>query len=295
MSNIFTNGDYRLYQCVGMPSNVKIKVRKEWLDDGNTPNDRGLSVEFLLQNILDKFAKAHPDWQIYGRYSTHREPPVETFAVYKGDEKLGELSTSNMGRKFYVTSPAIRDGLERGSGRETKSYDKAWQLLQTIQPETLETKLINATAEMQSSMNRFYSRTTEEHDRNMRYMIQHLSEYINTNWETLCQIAITNGMPEGTGLKIKDKREALDTIKVMVADNYKNGVSVVLHGDVYVVSNPPQNVCKSVVYSNGDRLPDNIRRNIGLLKLTSDETFVRDVGYRYDSTKFFVLTGETNE
>ena len=65
-----------------------------------------------------------------------------------------------------------------------------------------------------------------------------------------------------------------------------------IHEGAYVVAHPKGSINKYSVASTGDMLSDTMRMNLGILKLAEDGSFIPEVGYRYDSTRFFVMTEE---
>lgn len=288
---------YDVVPASDMPSNVFACIDKDWQQrSGEKPREGGLIVCRMLYSLVKQFAEQRPDWQFYSRYHTYAHDALDCFYVYKGKELLGELSTSGGGRKYYITSPLIKEKLERGSGRETRSYDKALYWLRTLQPKTLDAKMHEHTAVIENAIRRFRNDQKGELDYKLRNMMSYLRSYVYDNWGAMSEIATKAGMDKSVAEAIEETRDKLEVVRNIAGDNdLENGVAVYLQDNMYLVGNPKDCVNKFTTYSNGDTLPDNIRRNLGILKLAADESFVRDVGYRHDSTRFFVVTREPHD
>lgn len=297
MRNAYLNRQqYDLLPVLYMPTNVFACVDKDWQQrSGEKTRQEGLEVCRMLSSLVKQFAELHPDWQFYSRYHTYMHDALDDFYIYKGKELLGSVSTSGGGRKYYITSPLIKEKLERGSGRETKSYDKALYWLKTLQPKTLDTKMQESKGAIEAAIRRAKNDCTSELDYKVRNMLTYLKEYVYENFSTLSSIAVKAGMHESVVSAISDARVRLDVVENVMGDDYNKGVSVLIQDNVYVITNPKEHINKYTTYSSSDTIPDNIRRGIGILKLAADESFVRDVGYRHDSTRFFVLTESTDD
>jgi hypothetical protein len=294
--------NFDMRQVAGMPNNVLVGINKDWLGVGTADprevTESQMTMNPRLKDIIRAFASDHPDYIIEAKYAPYGMSGLDTFRFYFKGEQLGELSVSSSG-KYSATSRVIRDGLERGSFRETKDRGKVLKLMRTFIPKSMDDRMSEAMQTIRNSVSREHAGRFEEYTHKYRNVCRYIERYVRDNWDTIAGAALAGGAPVSVLDAFFNSIEPYDTSKY-INEAFENGkaVMVSIEGSVYCISNPPVNgtdpINKYTIYSNSERVPDHIRRGIGMLKLI-ESGYMAGVGYRASENKFIVLLGDGNE
>jgi hypothetical protein len=294
--------EFEMYQAIGMPTNVLIGVNKYWLatkEPTEEVMDSGLTINPLLAGLVYDFAVANPTCIIESTYCQYlAERPISTLRFWYGKERIGELSI--IGNKYGITSRAIIEGLYRGSYRYTKDRARVAKYMKTFVAQSIEGKLTDTVSSVSRRINAEHSPIAQDRTEKYRILCSFLESYIQDNWASISEIAMQNGASQTNLNSYVESRDAHEVASKICLNFHENkAVTVMIEGGQYVITNPKlpdgtMPINKFSVYNNSENIPERIRRNIGLLKL-STEGFVADVGYKYEANKFIVLTGDDNE
>lgn len=290
--------EYELKTVIGMPSNTIIGIDRAWLKRIVNPADEiyeeSLTMHPKLAELLLPYITKNPDWRfeaLYPHYSSTRN--IDHFNVYKGTELLGEVALKHdADRKYYVNTPTIRQHKERRGGRETKDLKIARRLMVTMSPKTLSTKAAEARASTKHRLETGVRTVQNQFLEDVRELTSFLRGHIIKNLAPYIDLARSLGMKEESIEKLMKNQEEYMLIKP-IADAVQSGKGkyVYIENGVYIVSNPLQSesVNDHVTYSDSDRLPDYIRRGVGMLKLSEDLNFIHNVGFRFKENFYYVL------
>jgi hypothetical protein len=284
--------EYDLRPIEGMPSNIVVGVGRDWLAEPNVQlePDR-MKLRPKLRDFILPFIKAHPDWRFETRYNFFGTKQLEDIRVFKGDEELGNIGLMGRSEKFYISSPKIREGLERGGTRETKDEKKARKYLETFEPKSTQEKALEARGTIDNAMDSLYRQARNDYRRAHESFNVYIRKYIEDNIEQLLIIAKANGMTEHN---VENFTTYMDTHRIVegvysVKEQHKGEFVLIEDGRYIVCENDPLMSTPTAVVYHSDNLPDHLRRGIGMLKLSQDKNFVTGVGFRYSEHKFFVL------
>lgn len=289
---IFRSSD-EIRQVTDMPSNVQIAIDQSVVkaSPDYKVKDEGLRVDARLFRIVWTYASQNPDWVFETRYNTFFDAqPITEFRVRKGDETLGSFGIDRTG-KYHVTTRKIQEELQRGRKRETKDEARAFKLVGTMYPKTLYEQAkeeMSRTTHCIGTADR-YAESCER--RSYEALAKYIKPYIQSNLAQFIEVAVSNGMQANEVEQMNKDIDNLNIIRpIHNAQKEDKGVFVLIVGDVYVVSvNSPDVAAPHTVYSDSDKLPDYIKRGVGMLKLVEDNQLVAGIGYRMNSTRFFVL------
>lgn len=285
--------DYDIRTIPNMPSNVIIGLSRDWMarNPDQPVSEESLSLTPMLRDLVRPFAMNHSDWRFEAIYPVYTTRGIDGVTVYKDNEKLGEISLSCRQSKYYITSPLIRQKLERGGGRETKDLEKAKKWLLTMQPMTLEARGEENRKQVASAVDSGIREIEGTFLRRYRELSHHLRHYIRKNMDTFAPIAKEAGMSADDLEAFERACDEYDSIRpVAQARIQGRGKFVAIRNGVYVVSDVlGDSINQHVVYSHSDSLPDYIRRGVGMLKLSADNNFIHGIGFRYKENRYFVI------
>jgi hypothetical protein len=116
-----------------------------------------------------------------------------------------------------------------------------------------------------------------------------ITNFVMANWEELAPrmreagIKLSDDMPEA----YRAWREVEEVEDAYAAEK---GYVIILRGNDYVVTMGDETVVKS-----SEQLPDIVRRNLGLLKLSVAGETIPNIGIRMNDYTFFVMDGTYND
>lgn len=245
-----------------------------------------INVPAPLRDFTAEVLRRNPSWKAIGLVPMGVN--VRAFEIFTSDnEFLGKAGWSSFGNgKYIVSSKRTPD---HGSKR-TKDLKKALTLARKyLIPASTPELAYNAAEEVRSgvlmAVNRKRNSYREAYDR-LTYTLQ---DYVFANWGELHANLQTKEDYNPDIAKLPEQYKAHLSAK-QLQDALKGGKGkvVILRGDKCLVCSPSGKGEDHVLVRFED-LPEVVRRNIGLLKLVSDDQLVGGVGYRKTATTFFVL------
>ena len=295
MSNRLPKDRYVFVPVEDMPSNVQLGVLKEWLDrdavNGVTVN----TVCAPLKGLIRQYATSYPNWTFECLYTYYHPSPIDEVKVFVGDEYIGMIGYNVRMSKFQVSSPRIERDMDRKRMRETANLAIAHKLICSFSTKSVADNFLEAQNELRDGVRRL-SRSAGTNHRSLTETLSPIfQEYALRNWESVMDWAAKNVDARMMGTmhnlhSVVHERDVSYSLH-LAATTPGDGVCVYVQGDVYAVEKGKDDAGaeRHVVYSNSDRLPPEVRRAIGLLKLVDDNSALDGVGYKCDNNKFLLM------
>jgi hypothetical protein len=272
----------------GCPSNVVFRY-----DDsaGTLPPGtvEGLKLKAPLTDVILPLARRHPDWRFVAHYSDARY-----FAVSKGDEVLGEITTSyyNYSTVAKIKNARIKAQIARGDGMTSSKPDKIRKLVeQYFVPKTADERINSKRRDLVSQFDILvYTADQKAHIQERRVAPALLYTLLKEHRDTVLSVATSLSITS-----IGELEAAYDKAAIFRAFNLKRAantgvVGVVRDGDAYWVSQDGMD--KPAVSYTDDTLPLQLRTNIGLLKLAEQGEPHEGIGVRVGPDLFLTVYNE---
>jgi hypothetical protein len=267
-----------------LPTNVVCYVRNK-MPDHFDPDKARLTP--MLESLIRKVSTDRPMWKFVGNYRYSYDGGIHEVTVHDGDEQIGTVTFN--GKKFFITSRAIRASLTRGRDRSTAKEAKAYKYITEEMSKMSIAELFDK-AESKIRMDMSEACEMETHEfRNMlrRVAIDNFGTFVmscNPNTATLLSII---GIDQA---QIDKMQEGAKTNAYMQTFVNGQGDYVLIKDNMYIARAKDNTSVKThpSVY-NTDTLPARLKRGVGLLKLVDKSGFIDGVGYKVDDTMYFVL------
>lgn len=181
-------------------------------------------------------------------------------------------------RKDYISSGDYK--------RLSKEYDMHFK------PEEQISKAKDLVSETIRAMKREHSRQMSLQSP-VKSFAMSLIPYLMQNIDNYKEIAIGNGYDPERLEELHTVWNDLRLVESVTGEHSINGSGFFVHveGDTCLVLDA-RKTKQGAHYSHA--LPEQIGRAVGMLKLTENRTFIRNVGYKYDPSMYFI-PGEYNE
>lgn len=262
--------------------------------------ENGVSVTMspFMAELVDAVAVKFPSWCIQGialSRHTNTELHITGFKVWDDSNPRVNVGTLTMTKRYtqhgaefvYVlNAPRISAARERGSTIQTKDLKVAFKAVKKyFTPPPLAERFEDLTHEAVQFSGGLYRRhdNQRQHVRSTVYpVIQH---YIRSNWEDF--IATIEPVHVPAIMELADMEHNCEHAKKFhEAVNANKVLTVLTDGDKYVVRYKER-----ISKWDSDALPEDVRRSIGMLKLSDKHTLVEDVGVRIDKG-FIIMPAE---
>jgi hypothetical protein len=265
-----------------------------WLRKKDGKDTKPVSITPKLLPLALEAAKKFPKWKFCGHPNWAYDDKLEvgSLNVYEGREKLGSIgiTSGRSGTKYVVNCARISAKRKRGNAQETGDLKKAVAAMaknfgtatHTEKMREVHEKLGNQLVSGYLARERDYQGTMRNLHRYMEpYIFEHLDEIV----EAVNAKAPSKLDPE----VIKNLKEEQDMVKE-ISDKHRtpDGVAVLITDNAYILS---ESANDAPIVLKAEQLPEAMRRNLGMLKLLDDGHFLAGVGYRSNSSMFFVLVG----
>lgn len=279
---------------VGFPTNIVISDKvTQWRTKVFTLDE----VVFgeISSQVIPVVARMFPTWQFVvtqvhteGLSTERKVYPTWVTAVDKGIER-GRIQIRHPWRPYaedlVFENPRIHNAMQRVGRKTTTKPKVAVQIVKqyfTDPPMAEQIKEVARRVKVDANQHKVTFGATRDLDYMklagwvQSYVEEHLLDIakqvpaVNTNFD----------LPAYLNL-VEDAK-----ISASVVDAPANSaLTVMLRDDKYVLHRNNM----SIFALTSERLPEPVRKAIGLLKLVEDGQFVRDVGYRYKADQFLVI------
>ena len=254
-----------------------------------------LKIPKLIADLIDSKLYQHSKHTIE-LGAVHKQTAntyVTDIVVRQAGERLGSITWDVYDDKVRLNSKTIEKKLVRkgyissaSAERLSKEYDMHFK------PE----EQISKAKDLVSSTIRAMK---QEHSRQMslqspvKSFAMSLVPYLMQNIDNYKEIAIGNGYDPERLEELHTVWNDLRLVESVTGEHSINGSGffVYVEGDTCLVLDA-RKTKQGAHYSYA--LPEQIGRAVGMLKLTENRTFIRNVGYKYDPSMYFIA-GEYNE
>lgn len=252
-----------------------------------------------VRPLLDRLIAKRPNWVFKARRIDDYDATsmtATTFDIWCDGELLGDISIARTTRTgdekvdYRYDTHRLQEGRQRGTWTKTTKLDAAVKgILKTFYSKTISERVTEAHDHVRSKLSS--NRTSAGHlFQTMSSMVNRaITNFVMANWEELAPrmreagINLRDEMPEAYA-----KWQEMESVYGAYADEH--GYVIVLRGSDYVVSTNNTTTIKS-----SEELPDNVRRNLGLLKLSTTGETMPGIGIRIDDYTYYVMDGGNND
>lgn len=270
-------------------SNIEWRVLKSRVaeDEIYEPSDFMAALIFPVAEQFPKFTfKCSGTSWVRNTGGKQLEP--NSYSVYLGDEKLGEIrsETRRRGRYYLLTTHRIAERRERGSFDATASAEKAIKIFRReFRPKNARELVDRASRTLSGVMQ--HGNITTQND-----FIRMFDRLVNTNRDFIMEryfdelVANAHTLRGDADLfdQLPDKyQSAKITKEISECAEAEGGLLVLLHGNDYVVKSK-----SDIVTYTPETLPDWMRRKIGMVKIAEDGMFIKNVGFKSDAKTMYL-------
>lgn len=285
-------------------ANIKLKTHKIRDENGNQIDQEPKIFEFM-QPLVEALALKYPQWEFVEdgariQHGLGREVhfAADKFKIMERREELGTIAVDHWcraGRRYWVENFRINEKRERGSGFKTKHMDKALKHVVKFFG-TRNTAELAASAEERASnvkRNLLYALQSEQ-QRKWGCLDDHAADFLMENWQ-----AFADYMKAFVDYRKPIAGNGLLEVVEKFPDAYRHHVEankindLIIRGKawlVHIVNN--DYIVKqgdTVSIWESDKLPNIVRRNLGMLKLVQDRELISNVGIRVDESTYYVI------
>lgn len=238
----------------------------------------------MLLKLLFKLSHYYPKYTFIARRAENDW--IHAFSVKCGDEEIGDVvrewSRGGWAVRLTSTKSLKKDRQKRGGpGFVTTLDDKALKLFkQQFVPKSTDERVTEQMAKVSVEM-QTANKLRRELESSYQHVARGLREYVLRNMDKYAPIALQGGTPPSVIEKLPDQIEQVEiTGEIEEHHVAGTGTHVVIMDNKYYFKND----CLTF-----NELSDEIKTQIGMLKMVDDKTFLRDVGLRVDSSVFFLV------
>lgn len=284
----------QLYPCEGF-SNVSINRNPAFV----TPTTRFVVHDRMLP-LIEELCKHRPQWTFKSANVLINTDVVAAhhFDVYENGQPLGEISVESGYRAdtgsityYRFDNPRLSSKRQRGVWSKTSKLDLAVKsILKAFHAKTLAETIVEVEQAIEGKLQRNTRDANADFDSGFRRMGAFVTEYVMAHWDTAAPALKARGAPVPDDLpeRLATRKEAEAT---ELAYRDKEGFTVITRGSDYIMVRGFGDERETEVKSS-EQLTDNIRRNLGFLKLTEGSAIIPNVGVRLNDNTFFVIDKE---
>jgi hypothetical protein len=250
--------------------------------------------------LVEELRKHRPQWTFKSANVVINGDVVAAhhFDIHENGQTLGEISIESgyrvdMGSVTYYRfdNPRLTRKRQRGIWSKTSKLDLAVKnILKAFHAKTLAESIVEIEQTMESKLSGNTHLVNRAFDTSYRSISQFITEYVMNNWDTIAPKLKAMGAPVPEDLfdLLADRNEAE---AVELAYRNKEGFTIITRGSDYVMVRGFGGERETEVKSS-EQLTDNIRRNLGFLKLREGSAIIPNVGVRLNDSTFFVMDKE---
>jgi hypothetical protein len=284
----------QLYPCEGFP-NVSINRNPAFV----TPTTRFVVHDRILP-LIEELCKQRPQWTFKSANQAINADVVAAhhFEVYESGQSLGEISVESGYRAdtgsityYRFDNPRLTSKRQRGIWTKTSKLDLAVKnILKAFHAKTLAETIVEVERQIEVKLSENTRTANADFDSGFRRMGAFLTGYVMRNWDTIAPDLKARGAPVPDDLpeRLAVRNEAEAT---QIAYHSKEGFTIITRGSDYVMVRGFGDERETEVKSS-EQLTDNIRRNLGFLKLSEGSRIIPNVGVRLNDNTFFVIDKE---
>lgn len=273
-------------------------------EDAHLPRNTDARVDTFIAPLLAELSKKRPAWQFVSSgwgdlsncgtfYSYHR------FTIMEDGEELGWVDKDkdwrSGGYKYEFDGPRLRAGRSRAKAQVTKDLKKAVKAIAAnIYALTLTERMSIARKEANSKTDKAVYPIQRDYRQCRDVLSASMVSFVLDNWEAFSAYTMPDPATERARDTLRDRYERL--LAAEAAESAKRnglGAVVVEQGNaIYVEYDNKQG---QFHHTTVDKLPDNLKLGVAMLKLVEPETMVDYVGVRVDAKTYYVFSGLPHE
>jgi len=282
------------YPCEGF-SNVFILRDAAFVN----PTTRFVVHDRMLP-LIEELCKHRPQWTFKSANVVINTDIVAAhhFDVYENGQSLGEISVESGYRTdtgpvtyYRYDNPRLTSKRQRGIWNKTSKLDLAVKnILKAFHAKTLAETIVEVEQQVEVKLSENTRTANADFDSGFRRMGAFITGYIMAHWDTIAPELKARGAPVPDDLpeRLASKKEAEATER---AYRNKEGFTILTRGSDYIMVRGRGDERETEVKSS-EQLTDNIRRNLGFLKLSEGSRIIPNVGVRLNESTFFVIDKE---
>lgn len=273
-------------------------------EDAHLPRNTDARVDMFIAPLLAELSKKRPAWQFvsdrFGDLSpdgTHYT--YSRFTIMEDGEELGWVDKDkdwrSGGYKYKFDGPRLRAGRSRAKAQVTKDLKKAVKAIAAnIYALTLTERMSIARKEANSKTDKAVYPIQRDYRQCRDVLSASMVSFVLDNWEAFSAYTMPDPATERARDTLRDRYERL--LAAEAAESAKRnglGAVVVEQGNaIYVEYDNKQG---QFHHTTVDKLPDNLKLGVAMLKLVEPETMVDYVGVRVDAKTYYVFSGLPHE
>ena len=273
-------------------------------EDAHLPRNAAARVDTFIAPLLAELSKKRPAWQFVSsgwgdlsncgtHYSYHR------FTIMEDGEELGWVDKDkdwrSGGYKYEFDGPRLRASRTRAKAQVTKDLKKAVKtILGGIYALTLTERMSIARKEANSKTDKAVYPIQRDYRQCRDVLSASMVSFVLDNWEAFSAYTMPDPATERARDTLRDRYERL--LAAEAAESAKRnglGAVVVERGNAMYVEY--DNKQGQFHHTTVDKLPDNLKLGVAMLKLVEPETMVDYVGVRVDAKTYYVFSGLPHE
>jgi hypothetical protein len=284
----------QLYPCEGFP-HVSISRNPAFVN----PNTRFVVHEKALP-LIEELHKHRPQWALISANVniTSETVAAHHFDIYESGQSLGEISIesgyrADIGSVTYYRfdNPRLSRKRQRGIWSKTSKLDLAVKsILKAFHGKTLNESIIEYEQAITTKLSGNTHLVNKDFDAGYRRISPFVTQYVMDNWGAVAPALKAMGapVPEDMPKRLATRNEAEG---VELAYRNQQGFTIITRGSDYIMVRGFGDERETEVKSS-EQLTDNIRRNLGFLKLHEGSQIIPNVGVRLNDHAFFVMDKE---
>lgn len=284
----------QLYPCEGF-LNVFINRNPAFV----SPTTRFVVHDRMLP-LIEELRKHRPQWTFKSANVVINTDVVAAhhFDVYENGQTLGEISVESgyrvdIGSVTYYRydNPRLSLKRQRGIWTKTSKLDLAVKnILKAFHAKTLDESIVEYEQAITTKLSANTHLVNKEFDMGYRRISPFITQYVMNNWDAVAPALKAMGapVPEDMPERLATRNEA-EGVELAYRD--QEGFTIITRGSDYIMVRGFGDERETEVKSS-EQLPDNIRRNLGFLKLREGSVIIPNVGVRLNDHAFFVMDKE---
>lgn len=255
----------------------------------------------FMKPFVEALALKYPQWEFVECDSRSRwdadgnnYPEADGFQIMDRREELGKIRVDHWcraGERYWVDNFRIDATRERGRGFKTKHMDKAIKHVSKYFGIRNTTELIEQAEEIADRIKRnVMNNLQSEMHLTWNKLDDHAANFLMQNWDKFAEYMQKLGAhAEAVASYPEAYRNHAEGRKIdRLIYEGKAWLVNIVNSD-YIVKQG-----ETVSIMDSDKLPNIVRRNLGMLKLVQDKEIISNVGIRIDESTYYVV-GESSE
>ena len=248
-----------------------------------------VGVSYFMHPFIEALAIKHPEWKFVahsGSRVSAESVEAWSFKVYEKRELLGSLSQEWFGREYAygLRNDRIGQALQRGYSRKTTKLDKAIKLTEKSFFTKNSNELYHDAVQVSDQIvGRFAQNKVAMVNARWRNLLESTQGYAMRNWSDFVNTLDTEKAKLAVDMPMLiEEASKVDHIYL----SFKRGqtYNIVITGSDYIVGEGDE-----ITIVAGDKLPEVIRRRLGMLKLIPNGDVLAGSGARVNDNTFVVL------